>query len=198
MKSSHIFLIIGAGLFIAGLVVFSVTAFTVVKEVLRGSALINGTTLGPGEATAVVMKNVPAAQRLALALQEDPIDAPLRAQITGPDGKVLTLATINATGSRYTATTTTTVAGDQTLEIKNNGTRSVSISGALVNIPFGQGQMGGSNAINTPQVQQYVAAGIGILAGIVITIAGIVMLIIGAVKYFRERGAARAAASSSN
>ncbi|MGI0037223.1 MAG: hypothetical protein ACRD99_02550, partial [Nitrososphaera sp.] len=60
------------------------------------------------------------------------------------------------------------------------------ISGALLNSPVVE-EGGGLSADNDPGYQTIVAYGIGVLVGIVLIIAGIIILIIGAVKHFRSR-----------
>jgi hypothetical protein len=74
------------------------------------------------------------------------------------------------------------------VEIKNVGSRPVSVSGGILNSPISQ-QGGGVSVQDNSSVQNLVTYGIGILVGIALIIAGIVLLIIGAVKYARGRKA---------
>lgn len=119
-----------------------------------------------------------------LSISGNPSDTPLEAKITEPSGT--TLALFNITGTPFTSAATTKVSGDHTLEIKNVGSSSVIISGAMINSPVGQ-EGGGVNISNDPSAQSFIAYGVGILVGIGLVIAGIVMLIIGAIKYARGR-----------
>ena len=183
VKSHHILLIIGTALFITGITVASISVFSVTRQVLQGAALINGTVLEPNTSIETVMKGVPSGQRLVLALEGSPQGIPLSAKITGPDGKVLGEYS-NINGSRFSTTVTTLASGDQILEVTNAGSKSVKVSGALLGVPVGQPQGGGVEM--TPQIQNLVTWGIGILIGGVLFVAGIVLLIIGAVKYFRS------------
>lgn len=80
----------------------------------------------------------------------------------------------------------TKVAGDHTLEIRNVGSNTVTVSGTLLNSPT-LPQGGGSSLDDDPSVQTLVTYGIGILAGIVVIIAGIVVLVIGGTMYVRGR-----------
>ena len=98
------------------------------------------------------------------------------------DGNVLAL--YNITESPFTSTTVTKTTGDHTLEIKNIGTRTVTVNGAVLNSPVSQ-QGGGVSVQGNPSVQNLVNYGLAILAGVALVIAGIVMLIIGAIKYVR-------------
>ena len=181
MKPGLIFLIIGGGLLAAGLIVASVSTFSVTKEFLEGSVVIDETSLDPTLSIVAEMIDLPAGQQLLLSLAGNPPDAPLQARITGPDGN--TLALYNITDTPFTSTAATAVPGNHTLEIKNVGSRPVTVSGTLFIYPIGQ--QGGASIEDSPAVQSLVTYGIGILAGIALTIAGIVLLIIGAIKYAR-------------
>lgn len=184
MKSSYILLIIGAGLLVAGLAIASVSVFAVTKQVLEGGAVIGPTNLEPGQSEANTLKDLPTGRQLILSLDTQPRGIALNATITGPDGGMI--GTYNITQTPFTTTLLTKQAGDHTLEIKNAGNASVRISGALLNSPVAQ-QSGGVSLQNDPGMQSLVTYGIGVLSGIVLIVAGIVVLIIGAVKYFRSR-----------
>ncbi|HJS82819.1 MAG TPA: hypothetical protein VJ742_08310, partial [Nitrososphaera sp.] len=67
-------------------------------------------------------------------------------------------------------------------------TQPVTVSGALLNSPVA-GEGGGVSVADDPGLQNLIAYGVGILVGIVLIIAGIVILIIGAIKFFRSRKA---------
>ncbi len=128
--------------------------------------------------------DLPAGQQLLLSLSSTPSDVPLEARISGPDGS--TLAIYNITGTPFTSAAATSMSGNHTLEIKNVGTRTVTIAGALLNSPVGA-QGGGVSVNDDPSVQTFVTYGIGIMVGIVLIVAGIVLLIIGAIKFARGR-----------
>ncbi|HEX9678909.1 hypothetical protein [Nitrososphaera sp.] len=184
MKPGIPLLIIGGVLLAVGLVIAGVSTFSVTKQVLEGSTIIDSTSLEPNLSIVAVLADLPAGQQLLLSLSGDPTDVPLQARLTQPDGTVLTTYDINETP--FTGPATTEISGDHTLEIKNVGSRSVTISGALLNLPIGQ-QGGGVSVQDNPTIQNLIAYGIGILVGIVLIIAGIVCLIIGAVKYVGAR-----------
>ena len=173
---------LGAGLVIAGVSTFSVT-----KQVLEGSTIIDKTILEPNLSFAATMKGLPAGQQLLLSLSGDPFDVPLQAQIAQPDGT--TLATFDINQTPFSSAAITEMSGDHTLQVKNVGTRSVTLSGALINSPLDQ-QGGGVNVQDNASLQSFIAFGIGILLGIILIIAGVVILIIGVVKYVRGRKAA--------
>ena len=191
MKSGLVILIIGGVLLAAGLVIAGFSTFSVTKEILEGSTIINQTSLEPDLAFASVTKDLPAGQQLLLSLAGNPSDVPLQARITGPDGD--TLALYNITKTPFTSPinnpVTTKMPGDHTLEVKNVGSQTVSISGALLNSPVGQ--QGGGMTSDNPQLSTLITYGIGIMAGIVLVIAGIVLLIIGAIKYVKGRKGAQ-------
>jgi hypothetical protein len=134
----------------------------------------------------VVLKDLPADQQLLLSISGSPTDVPLQAEITQPDGSKL--ATYNITETPFSSTATTEAPGDHTLQIKNVGSLPVTISGALLNSPIAQ-QGGGVIVQDDPSLQSLITYGIGILVGMVLIISGIVLLIIGAVKYFRRNRA---------
>lgn len=182
VRSGLVILLIGAALLVSGLVIAGLSIFTVTKEVLKGSTIIDQTTIQPNLSYVAVMKEVPAGQQLVLSLSSDPTDGSLQATIFEQDGKVLAL--YNITESPFTSTTVTKTSGDHTLEIKNVGDRTTTVSGAVLNSPLAQ-QGGGVSVQDNPSVQNLVNYGVAILAGIALIIAGIVMLIIGAIKYVR-------------
>ena len=130
------------------------------------------------------MKDLPAGQQLFLSLSSDPSDVPIQALITQPNGTALATFDINETP--FTSTATTEISGDHTLQVKNVGSRSVTVSGALINSPLAQ-QGGGVGVQDSASVKSFIAFGVGILVGIILIIAGIVVLIIGAIKYARGR-----------
>ena len=184
MKPGLNFLIIGGALLAVGLAVAAVSTFSVTKQVLEGSTVIHEPSLEPNLSFASQLVNLPRGQQLFLTVSGNPPDVPLQAKITGPDGSVL--AFYNITKTPFTSTTTTEGSGNHTLEIKNVGTRSVAISGALLNSPIAQ-QGGGISMQDDPSIKKLVTFALGILVGIVLIVAGIVLLIIGAIKYARGR-----------
>ncbi|MEW6605730.1 MAG: hypothetical protein AB1351_13735 [Thermoproteota archaeon] len=184
MKPGVLLLIIGGSLLVSGLLVAGISTFSVTTQILEGSTIIDSTSLEPNLSIAAVSVGLPAGQRLLLSLATNPPDATLQASITDPDGN--TLALYNITETPFTGSTTTKVAGDHTLEIRNVGSSPVTVSGALLNsLALPQG--GGINLEDDPSVQTLVTYGTGILVGIVLIIAGIVVLVIGGIVYVRGR-----------
>jgi len=141
---------------------------------------------------AAVLVDLPNGRQLMLSLLANPSDAPLEARIIGPEGN--TLALYNITSTPFTATTATELSGNYTLEVKNVGARSVSVSGGVLNSPISQ-DGGGVSVQDNPSLQNLVAYGLGILIGMTLIVAGIVLLIIGAIKYLRGKRAPPNAAS---
>lgn len=186
MKAGLGYLVIGAALLVVGLIVAGLSTYSVTRQVLQGSVIIDETTLEPNLSLAATSKDLPAGHELLLSISGNPSDTPLEAKITEPGGTMLAL--FNITGTPFTSAATTRISGDHTLEIKNVGSSSVIISGAMITSPVGQ-QDGGVNVPNDPSAQSFIAYGIGILVGIGLVIAGIVVLIIGAIKYARGRKA---------
>ena len=182
VRSGLVILIIGAALLVTGLIIAGLSVFTVTKEVLKGSTIIDPTTIQPELSYVAVMKDLPAGQQLLLTLSSDPADGSLQVTILEADGNVL--AFYNITESPFTSTTVTKTTGDHTVEIKNIGTSTVTVNGAVLNSPVSQ-QGGGVSVQGNPSVQNLVNYGLAILAGVALVIAGIVMLIIGAIKYVR-------------
>jgi hypothetical protein len=186
MKSSIVLLIIGGALLVAGLVISSISIFAVTQQVLRGGAIIESVELEPGLAAAEVLKDLPAGRQLILSLDSQPRVVALSAILTEADGDPI--GTYNITQMPFTTTALTREQGDHTLEIRNAGNTSVTISGALLNSPVVE-DGGGLSANDDPGFQSFVTYGIGVLAGIILIIAGIIILIIGAIKYFKSRKA---------
>src|ERR1044071_6952905 len=98
--------------------------------------MIKQPSLEPNLSFASQLIDLPKEQQLFLTVTGNPPDVPLQAKITGPNGSVLAL--YNITKTPFTGTTTTELAGNHTLEIKNVGTRSVALNGALLNSPIAQ------------------------------------------------------------
>ena len=183
LNSTTLFLIIGTALLVSGLALAGFSAFSVAKQFLTGAALLNGTSLQPGMAVGAVMKNVPPGQHLAFSISENPSNIPLKIRILDPNGTALATYD-NITGTAFESRSIeTAVAGDHTLEVTNLGSKDVVVTGAMINSPIGKL----NSTSGTLPVQNIVTFGIGILAGIALIIAGIVMLIIGAIKYAKGR-----------
>jgi len=151
---------------------------------LEGSTLVNATSLEPNLSIASTLKDLPAGQQLLITLSGSPSDVPLQAQIIQPNGTALAVFEIKDTP--FTSSATTAVAGDHTLEVKNVGSKPVTVQGAILNSPVAQ-QGGGVGVQNNPALKNFVVYGIGILVGILLIIAGIVILIIGAIKYVKGK-----------
>lgn len=177
---------------VIGIVIAGISTFSATRQVLEGSTIINETPLEPNLSFSATIIGLPAGQQLLLSLAGNPPDVPLQAKITGPNGNVLAL--YNVTNTPFTSATTTELSGTHMLEIKNVGSRAVTISGGLVNSPIGQ-QGGGVGVQDNPSLQSLVTYGVGILVGIALIIVGIVLLIIGAIR--RARGRKNAPPTSS-
>ena len=193
MKAGLGYVVIGGALLVVGLVVAGFSTFSVTQQVLQGSVIIEKTTLEQNLSLAAVSKGLPAGHELLLSISGIPADIPLEAKITEPGGT--TLALFNITGTPFTSAATTEMSGDHTLEIKNVGSSPVIVEGAMIHSPVGQ-QDGGVNVSNDSSARSFIAYGIGILVGIGLVIAGIVVLIIGAIKYARGRKAGQDPKSS--
>ena len=186
MKSGVILLIIGGALLVIGLVISGISVVAVTTQVLEGGALIEAAEIEPGLSYAAVMKDLPAGRQIVLSLDSQPSDVMLNAVLTEADGD--TIGVYNVTKTPFTSTAMSREHGDHTLELTNVGTQPVTVSGALLNSPIA-GEGGGVSVEDDPGLQNLIAYGVGILVGIVLIISGIVILIIGAVKFFRSRKA---------
>ena len=184
MKSSHVLLIIGGALLVIGLVISGISVFAVTQQVLEGGTIIEPIPLEPGLGISEVLMDVPAGRQLILSIDSQPREVSLTALLTEGDGDPIGM--YNITQTPFTSTALTKEQGDHTLEIRNSGSSSVTISGALLNSPVVE-EGGGLSVDNDPRLQSFVAYGIGVLVGIVLIIAGIIILIIGAVKQFRSK-----------
>ncbi len=186
MKSGVILLIIGGALLVIGLVISGISVVAVTTQVLEGGALIEAAEIEPGLSYAAVMKDLPVGRQIVLSLDSQPSDVMLSAVLKEADGD--TIGVYNVTKTPFTSTAMSREPGDHTLELTNIGTQPVTVSGALLNSPVA-GEDGGVSVADDPGLQNLIAYGVGILVGIVLIIAGIVILIIGAIKFFRSRKA---------
>jgi hypothetical protein len=184
LRSGVVVLIIGGVLLAAGLVIAGVSTFIVTKEVLEDAVLINTTSIEPGLSHVAELKDLPAGRQLLFSIQGEPSDIPLEVRITEAGGNEL--AFFNITKTPFTDTIMTVTSGDHTLEIKNAGDKAVVINAALLNSIVAE-QDGGVGIQDDSSLQKVITYGIGILVGIVLTIAGIVLLIIGAIKFARGK-----------
>jgi hypothetical protein len=132
------------------------------------------------------MKDLPVGRQIVLSLDSQPSDVMLSAVLKEADGD--TIGVYNVTKTPFTSTAMSREPGDHRLELTNIGTQPVTVSGALLNSPVA-GEGGGVSVADDPGLQNLIAYGVGILVGIVLIIAGIVILIIGAIKFFRSRKA---------
>jgi hypothetical protein len=186
VKSGVILLIIGGALLVIGLVISGISVVAVTTQVLEGGALIEAAEIEPGLSYAAVMKDLPVGRQIVLSLDSQPSDVMLSAVLKEADGD--TIGVYNVTKTPFTSTAMSREPGDHTLELTNIGTQPVTVSGALLNSPVA-GEDGGVSVADDPGLQNLIAYGVGILVGIVLIIAGIVILIIGAIKFFRSRKA---------
>lgn len=186
MKSGVILLIIGGALLVIGLVISGISVVAVTTQVLEGGALIEAAEIEPGLSYAAVMKDLPVGRQIVLSLDSQPSDVMLSAILKEADGD--TIGVYNVTKTPFTSTAMSREPGDHRLELTNIGTQPVTVSGALLNSPVA-GEGGGVSVADDPGLQNLIAYGVGILVGIVLIIAGIVILIIGAIKFFRSRKA---------
>ena len=183
VRNGLIVLIIGGVLLAAGLVIAGFSVVIVTREVLEGSTIIDPISIEPNLSYVTVLKDLPAGQLLVLSLSTNPSEVPLQAKMTEPDGTIL--AMFNVTSSPFTSTISTRTSGDHTVEIKNLGTSTVTISGGLLNSPLSQ-QGDGVAVQDNSSLQTLINYGIALLGGIALIISGIVLLIIGAIKYTRS------------
>jgi hypothetical protein len=186
VKSGVILLIIGGALLVIGLVISGISVVAVTTQVLEGGALIEAAEIEPGLSYAAVMKDLPVGRQIVLSLDSQPSDVMLSAILKEADGD--TIGVYNVTKTPFTSTAMSREPGDHRLELTNIGTQPVTVSGALLNSPVA-GEGGGVSVADDPGLQNLIAYGVGILVGIVLIIAGIVILIIGAIKFFRSRKA---------
>jgi hypothetical protein len=188
MKQGLNLLIIGGGLVATGLIVASISTFSVTKQVLDGSTPIAlNTLLEPNVSIAGEIIDLPAGQQLLLSLSGNPVYVPLQARIVGPDGNLLSLYDIPRTP--FTSTVITKISGNYTVEIKNVGSSPVTINSTLLNYSIGEEQGNGTGEEKRSAVQSLITYGIEILVGISLIIAGIVLLVIGGIKYIRGKSA---------
>lgn len=187
MKAGINYLIVGAILLAAGLVIAGFSTFSVTKQLLQQSTLINQTSIEPNLSYVTVTKDLSARQQLLLSLSSNPLGTPLQVQIKEPNGTTLAIYNITKTPSITNISTKTS--GKYTLEIKNGGTHTVTINGILLSSPTDQQEDANELSIqnNNSSIQSLINYGIAILAGVALIIAGIVLLIVGAIKYVKLR-----------
>ena len=184
MKNNFLLLIIGGIILAAGLGIAGFSTFSVTKQVLEDAILFENELIQPNLSIASVMKDIPANRQLFFSLEADPTNGPLDTKITDSTGRVL--GEYKITKTPFTVAISTTMPGDITTEIKNVGTQSIKISGGVFNSPLGE-ESGGINVQDNSSLQTLVVYGIAILVGIGLVIAGIVLLIIGTIKYLKGK-----------
>lgn len=180
MKGYQKFLIIGTILLVAGIAIAGASIFGVAKEVLRNSVPVDS-TLDAGKSQAFILPNLPAGQQVLMSLSGGGINKPFEASVAGPNGNKV--ASFNVTSTPFVGQATTKEEGNYTVTLANAGPGQVLVQGQLT--VLSTGIQGGS--AQGAKLQSVVAYGAGVAGGFAIVIAGITMLVIGLIKYFRDR-----------
>jgi hypothetical protein len=188
MKAVTNYLIVGSILLAMGLGIAGFSTLSITKQILKQSTVINQTSIGPNLSYIASTKDLSARQQLLLSLSSTPSNTPLQVQFKESNGTAL--AIYNITNTPYITNILTKTSGKYTLEIRNDGIHNVTISGILYSSQNGQQQQGKEISIqdnNNSSIQNLVNYGIAIVAGIALIIAGIILLIMSAIKYRKLR-----------
>lgn len=171
MKRGHYVLIAGGAIFIAGLVLTFVWAVPLATEIQKGTTILQGRELNPGESVSAKLGITDTSKPLSIVISSGS-DIQMSARVLDPDGNQIFGTTFR---EAIAEAAEPTVIGVYELEITNQ-----SSSDATVDVVFGHIPGVGEQDIDTEIFS-------GVLAGLAIIIAGIMVLIGGAVVMAVDR-----------
>lgn len=175
-------LMIGAGLLITGLAVGAYTTVLIQKSSL--SQIPDNERQVPLQPNANYSQIVPArnGETFAIVASHQPPDVQVTAIVQDPGGRIVTQFDVAETTSQFSATTE----GNHLVIIRNEGLQPVTASLSVISL----GVFGDDSAEFSPFLNDaFTFLGFAALAG-VLSLAGIILLIVGGIKFFRERGKA--------
>lgn len=165
MKRGHYVLIAGGAIFIAGLVLTFVWALPLATEIQKGTTILQGREVNPGESVSATLGITDTSKPLSIVISSGS-DIQMNARVLDPDGDQIFGTTFT---EAIAEAVEPTVIGVYELEITNQ-----SSSDAAVDVVFGHIPGVGEQDIDTEIFS-------GVLAGLAIIIAGIMVLIGGAI-----------------
>lgn len=165
MKRGHYVLIAGGAIFIAGLVLTFVWALPLATEIQKGTTILQGREVNPGESVSATLRITDTSKPLSIVISSGS-DIQMNARVLDPDGDQIFGTTFT---EAIAEAVEPTVIGVYELEITNQ-----SSSDAAVDVVFGHIPGVGEQDIDTEIFS-------GVLAGLAIIIAGIMVLIGGAI-----------------
>lgn len=180
MKRSHLLLVIGAGLLITSIVIGAYTSVLIQNSSL--SQIPDNQTRVPLQPNANHTQIVPArnGETFAIVTSHQPPEVPVTGVVQDPGGRIVIQFDVAQTTSQFSAITE----GNHFVIIKNEGSQPVEASLSVISL----GVFGDDSAEFSPFLNDaFTFLGFAVLAG-VLGLAGIILLIIGGIKFFRERG----------
>jgi len=187
LQRSYIILIVGAVLFISGIIISVVWAESFATKFMRENTLLNGVLIRPADLVNTTFQVTNTSRPVSLAIhvernnnntsgtgQEQQIpNNTLRETVRNPNGIVMTS---NEFIKQFFTTFKPDMAGKYIITISNLGNTPVSIGALVGNLPF----VGANNQVNVNFFG-------GIIAGIFLIVAGIIVLITGVVVLALDR-----------
>ncbi len=180
MERGHAILVGGAVLIVAGIAVAAVGGASFASSFLANNTVVGRTTIQPGQAVTERTDVSQLDRQLVLTVSIDkssynglsPPGARLQETIVDPTGKTVSS---NEFGDSFVTSVRPDVTGTYAVTITNLGTNPVSVGGT-----FGYMPMIGPNG--QPDIKALTGGGLGMLiAGGLISVAGIVVLIVGGI-----------------
>lgn len=171
MKRGYYLLIGGAAILVAGIVLAAVWAVPIAQQIERDTSSLEGTRLAPGESQTITLQVTDITRPLSVAISASN-DSPVNALLLDPEGRPGINSTF--TGANF-QTAPATVQGSYRLTVTNQGDEATEVDVLFGHLP-GVGQSG-------PNVEMFS----GLLVGVGMVIAGIVVMAVGVVVVIVDR-----------
>jgi hypothetical protein len=184
---------VGIILLIVGFSMLIIAGSQLFFQIQKNGILLNNVRLEAGQSISAGIGNtgLGANQLSTLTIISQPPGVPVIAEIKSQKGEIVSEFEVNR--NPFITSFSGGSEQEQTLIITNTGDKGVTIQAAVVNIPAGSAQTGPSEpnsivrTMNVILQPNLIVLGIAAGLGVVLSIAGIIMVIIGVIKTAREK-----------
>ncbi len=181
LKRGHIILIVGAALFVAGIVIAAIWAISFGASFVRDNTIVARSSIGAGQSVSAKTDVNQLDRPISLAIAVDksgqsaPSEIRLKEVVTDPSGKIVSN---NEFADGFFTSFKPEIMGTYTVTVLNLGTRPVTVSGT-----FGYMSFMGPNGSSSPDVSKIMSTeGLGVvIIGGGLASAGVIVLIVGAI-----------------
>lgn len=184
---------VGIILLVIGFSILIIAGSQLFFQIQKNGILLNNVRLEAGQSISAGIGNagLGTSQLSTLTIMSQPSGVPVIAEIKSPNGEIVSQFKVDK--NPFVTSFSGESEQEYTLIIKNTGDRDVSVQAAVINIPAGSA----STALSEPNIlvrtvnvilqPSLVVLGIAAALGIALSVAGIIIIIIGVIKTTREK-----------